>query len=105
MSSGVLFSHKFEVLNIFSCRQYTKMSNEQLNVLIRDIQADEKQIRLLHVLGQQFELLINRGRVDLNCLFASLQAEGLVSEEEVDGLKSTFALEAVRLLVYREGTN
>ena len=78
------------------------MKVNQLNVLIRDIQADDKQVRLLNVLGQQFELLINRGRVDLDCLFASLQAEGLVSAEKVNELKSTFALEAVRLHSHRE---
>ena len=98
----MLFSHKFEVINNFSRRQYTKMKANQLNVLIRDIQADDKQVRLLNVLGQQFVLLINRGRVNLDCLFASLQAEGLVSAEEVNELKSTFALEAVRLHVHRE---
>ena len=80
------------------------MKIDQLNVLIRDIQADDKQVRLLNILGQQFELLINRGQVDLDCLFASLQAEGLVSEEEVNELKPTFALEAVRLHAHREVT-
>jgi hypothetical protein len=50
---------RFEVINIFSRRHYTKMSIKKLNVLIKDIQADEKQVRLLRVLGQQFELLIN----------------------------------------------
>ena len=44
----------------------------------------------------------DRGRVDLDCLFASLQAEGLVSAEKVNELKSTFALEAVRLHAHRE---
>lgn len=67
----------------------------QLDVMIRDIQADSKRIRLLQILSQQLELLINEGLPDLDSLFASLKAESLVSEDEYRELRVAFALEAV----------
>ena len=71
------------------------MDTEHLDVMIKDIQADSKPMRLLHILGQQLELLINEGRSDLAFLFASLQTETLISEKEYGELRATFALEAV----------
>jgi hypothetical protein len=38
---------------------------EQLDVMIKEIQADSKRMRLLQILGQQLELLINEGQPDL----------------------------------------
>jgi hypothetical protein len=62
------------------------MDAEQLNIITRDLQADSKHMRLLQILGQQLELLINEGRLYL------------VSEEEDRDLRATFAMEAVSCL-------
>lgn len=68
---------------------------EQLDIMIKDIQADSKRMGLLQILGQQLELLINEGRPDLHSLLTSLEAGLLVSEEEYRELRATFSLEAV----------
>ena len=68
---------------------------EQLDVMVKDIQADSMRMRLLQILGQQLELLITEGQPDLDSLFASLKTETLVSGEEYEELGATFALEAV----------
>jgi hypothetical protein len=68
---------------------------EQLDVMIKDIQVDSKRMRLLQVLGQQLELLINEGRPDLDALFTLLKTETLVTEEEYGELRVTFALETI----------
>ena len=78
------------------------MDTKYLDVMIKDVQADSKWMRLLHILGQQLELLINEGRPDLASLFASLQTETLVSEQEYGELRATFALEAVSPSLRRE---
>jgi hypothetical protein len=75
--------------------EYTKKDMEQLDVMIKDIQADSKRIRLLQILGQQLELLINEGQPDPDALFASLKTEILVSGEEYGELRATFSLQAV----------
>jgi hypothetical protein len=49
--------------------------------MIRDIQTNSKRMRLLQILGQQLELLINEGQPYLHSLFVSLKAETLVSNE------------------------
>jgi hypothetical protein len=59
-------------------------------------------MRLLHILGQQLERLINEGQPDLDSLFASLQTETLVSLEEYGELRAIFALEAVSPSLRRE---
>jgi hypothetical protein len=69
---------------------------KQLNVLVRDIQADVKRIRLFDILGQQLGF-----EPDLDCLLSSLKAEALVSEEEYRELTLTFTLETVSSLTYR----
>jgi hypothetical protein len=71
------------------------MRTAELDVLVRDIQADAKQVRLLDLLGRQLEILINEGKPDLDCFLVSLKAEALVSEEDWQELKSTFALDCV----------
>src|SRR4030095_845811 len=68
----------------------------QLDILIRDIQADSKRMQLLHILGHQLELLINEGRPGLQSLFTTLKVEALVSEEEDRDLRANFSLKAVR---------
>lgn len=75
------------------------MKMEQLKVLIENVQADPRRVRLLRILGQQLELLINSGRPDIAQLFTSLKEEALVSETEYRELKATFPSEAVRLLI------
>jgi hypothetical protein len=82
-------------------REYTKKEAEQLDVIIKDIQADLKRVQLLQILGQQLELLINEGQPDLHSLFTSLKAEHLVSEEEYTKLRVTFSLETVSSLIIR----
>ena len=72
------------------------MCMKQLDVLVRDIQADAIQICLLDILGQQLGF-----EPDLDCLLSSLKAEALVSEEEYKELTLTFALETVSSPTYR----
>jgi hypothetical protein len=69
----------------------------ELDVLVGNIRADAKRIRLLDILDRQLRLLIT----DLDSLLSSLKAEALVSEEDCGDLKLTFALETVRPLTYR----
>lgn len=63
--------------------------------MISDVQADQKRMRLLHILGRQLELMINEGHPDLHALYDSLKEEKLVSEEEFRELRLTYALDAV----------
>jgi hypothetical protein len=71
------------------------METKQLDNLIKDTKANLNYMQLLQILGQQLEVLINKGKPDLNTLFTSLRAETLVSEEEYKELTITFTLEAV----------
>jgi hypothetical protein len=96
--SGMTFGHLSVAKRKLSYRAYTKKDMEQLDVLIKDIQADPKRVRLLQILGHQLELLINEGRPDLHFLYTSLRAETVVSEEEYSELMTTFALEDVSYL-------
>jgi hypothetical protein len=75
------------------------MKMEQLEVLIKSVQADPRRVRLLVILGQQLELLINSGQPDIARLFTSLKEEALVSEVEYEELKAAFSFETVRLLI------
>jgi hypothetical protein len=76
-------------------REYTKKSEEQLDVLIRDIQADSGRIKLLQILGTQLEQLVNKGHPDLWGLHDALDKEELVSQEELQELRTMFALDSV----------
>lgn len=67
-------------------------------MLIQQIKTDSKRVRLLQILGQQIEDLVNKGQPDLHSLYESLEDENLVSEEEMGELRNTFALEAVSTL-------
>ena len=71
--------------------------------MIKDIQTDSKRVRLFQILGHQVELLIDKGRPDLDLLYASLKAENLVSDGEYRELRATFALDAVSCSVPYEG--
>jgi hypothetical protein len=87
--------HSSAAEDMLSCREYTKKDVEQLDIMVRDIQADSKRMRLLQILGQQLELLINEGRSDPDSLFTSLKTEALMSEEEYRELKSIFIMDTV----------
>jgi hypothetical protein len=63
--------------------------------MIENIKSDPKRVRLLQILSEQLELLINEGRPDLHSLFTSLKAGALVSKEECRELTATFALQEV----------
>jgi hypothetical protein len=76
-------------------REYTKMSVEQLDVLIRNIQADSEKMKLLQILSQQLEQLVHEGRPDLHAFCDALKEERLVSGEEFKKLGTTFALDGV----------
>jgi hypothetical protein len=76
------------------------MSTEQLEGLIKDVQADPRRVRLLRILGQQLELLVNSGQPDITRLFTSLREEALVSEVEYEELKVAFFSEAVRFFIW-----
>jgi hypothetical protein len=76
-------------------RELTKTEVEQLEIIIENSQSDPNYLRLLQILGEQLELLINEGRPDLHSLLTSLEAAALVSEEECRELRAAFALEAV----------
>jgi hypothetical protein len=82
-------------------REYTKMSVEQLNVLIRNVQADSKKMRLLQILSQQLEQLVHEGRPDLHAFYAALKEERLVSGDEFRQLGVTFALDGVSSFGFR----
>jgi hypothetical protein len=71
------------------------MNGEQLHDLTKSIQADSKRIRLLHILGRQLELMINKGRPDLHSLYGSLPGKKLVSKGELQKLRLNFALDVV----------
>ena len=98
----------FSVVKVFfSRRQYTKITMEQLDVLVRDIRADTKRIRLLDLLGRPRSLrptarVINKRGTTRPRLLACFMAEALVSEEDHGELKSAFALDCVcRSLTHR----
>jgi hypothetical protein len=76
-------------------REYTKKTGEQLDVLIRGIQADSGRMKLLQILGTQLEQLVNEGHPDLRGLYDALKEEGLVSQEELQELRIMFALDSV----------
>jgi hypothetical protein len=78
------------------------MGMRELDVLVRNIRADAKRLRLLDILGQQLRLLIT-DKPNLDSLLSSLKAEALVAEEDCGDLKLTFALEAVRLRIEVRG--
>jgi hypothetical protein len=90
------------VVKVFSShRRYIKKTKAELAVLVRDYQADPKQIRLLNILGPQLKKFINEGKPDLDCLLSSLKAEDLVSEEDCKGLKSVDTVSLTRIIQFQ----
>jgi len=71
------------------------MSEEQLNALISSVQADPRQMKLLHILGPQLEQLVNKGSPDLRSLFDALDRQQLVARKELQELREAFALDSV----------
>ena len=71
------------------------MSSEQLDVLIGSIQADSGRMKLLRILGTQLERLVNEGHPDLWGLYDALTEEKLISQEDLQDLRTTFALDSV----------
>jgi len=66
--SGIILAHFFNRWSACSHREYIKKDMEQLDVMIKDIQADSKWIRLLQILSTlnnsiQFNLEL---RIELN---------------------------------------
>jgi hypothetical protein len=77
-------------------RNLTKRSDDQFDILIKDIQADPKRLRLLQILGEQVQLLIEDGKPDLHSLLDSLKKESLMSQKDHNGLAAHYALDTVR---------
>jgi hypothetical protein len=80
------------------------MSVEQLDVLIRNFQADSKKMKLLRILSQQLEQLVREGRADIHAFCNTLNEEKLVSEEEFRHLGAIFALDGVSRFPVTKGT-
>ena len=76
-------------------RDYTKKDIHQLENLIRCVQADPKHMTLLQILGEQLELLVIKGKPDIQLLLESLVAESLVSEHEHREIASEFRSQLV----------
>ena len=76
-------------------REYTKMNEEQLDILIKSIQADPRRMKLLQILEPQLEQLVHKGQPDLHALYEALWREELVSQRELQDLQGTFALDSV----------
>ena len=76
-------------------RGYTKKTAEQINSLIRYIQTDAQQMKLLQILGPQLEQLVDRGSPDLCGFYQDLKREKLISDGELCELQKAFALESV----------
>ncbi|EXJ73556.1 uncharacterized protein A1O5_03317 [Cladophialophora psammophila CBS 110553] len=86
LSLGILFSPKIW--------EYTKMEGKQLDELIRCIQADQRRMQLLGMLGTQLERLVGEGQPDLHALYDGLRQQKLVSQKELEHLRVAFALDS-----------
>ena len=71
------------------------MKVEELDVIIRDVEADPKRMQLLDILGRQLEQWINEGHPDLHAFYDALKKKRLVSDEEFLQLHVTFAMDGV----------
>jgi hypothetical protein len=69
-------------------RDYTKKDAEQLDYMIRRIQADSKYIKLLRILSKQLERFIIEGRLDIHSFYVMTVKEGLLSEHEHEEIVS-----------------
>lgn len=70
------------------CRQFVNLSDKALQESIRDIQADQKYMELLQILGDQLELMLNNGEPDPGILLDSLQDSDLLSPVEYGELST-----------------
>lgn len=52
-------------------------------------------MKLLQILGPQLEQLVNKGHPDLWGLYGALNKEELITQEELQELRATFALDSV----------
>ena len=77
-------------------RTYTKMEAGQLDSLICEVQADSRQLQLLHLLGPHVEHYVRTGKIDLTSLLSSLKTEAMMSEEEHDQLLLQISSDAAR---------
>jgi hypothetical protein len=71
------------------------MSPEQLDILVRDIQADARHMELLQLLSAQIERLVNSGSPDLRVFYRDLKEAELMSEDDLRQLQEAFDLEDV----------
>jgi hypothetical protein len=74
---------------------------EQLDVLIKNVQADSEKMKLLQILSQQLEQLVHKGRPDLRAFCDALKEERLLSREEFRQLGATFVLDGVSSFEFR----
>ncbi|KAL4985854.1 hypothetical protein BDW68DRAFT_179306 [Aspergillus falconensis] len=79
---GILFSPRIW--------QYTKMTDEKLDTITGIIQTDKKQMRLLGILSEQVQLLVDKRTPDLHKFYNSLEAE-LISETDIGDLMTLFS--------------
>jgi hypothetical protein len=68
------------------------MSVEQLDVLIRNVQADSERMRLLEILSQQLEQLVHKGRPDLHAFCAALKEKKLCVRRAVQATRRELCL-------------
>lgn len=76
-------------------RGYTKMTAEQIKILIRYIRSDVQQMKLLQILDPQLEQLVDSGSPNLRGFYQALRREKLISDGELCELQKAFALEGV----------
>lgn len=71
------------------------MSMEQLDTLVKDIQADTTHMKLLQILSPQLEQLVKSGSPNLHMFYKDLKEAELLSKNDLRELKIRFALEGV----------
>ena len=71
------------------------MNAEQINSLIRYIQTDVQQMKLLQILNPQLEQLVDSGSPNIHGFYQALKREKLISDGKLCELQMAFALESV----------
>ncbi|KAE8399780.1 hypothetical protein BDV37DRAFT_259679, partial [Aspergillus pseudonomiae] len=82
---GILFDRNIWV--------YVKSKIEQLDTLVKDIEADTRYMKLLQILSPQVEQLVKNGSPNLHIFYEDLKKAELLSENELRELEECFALE------------
>ncbi|KAL2257852.1 hypothetical protein VTK26DRAFT_9083 [Humicola hyalothermophila] len=77
--------------------EYVKMKDDEFEKIAQDFQADPRQMQLLSILGEQVQLLVDKGRPNLSSFFASLESNLLATPEEASRLYADFGFEAEAL--------